>query len=322
MTEEEEEETVAQQTPLLRAKKLEEYFGFSEIYLKYEGNNQTGTHKDRIARLHVIRAVSLGHNTITTSTCGNYGVALAYYSRLYGLKPVIFLPESYKHQRLSEMFRLGADVVMVKGKYEDATERSRLASTDKGWYDANPGPKNREINYSAYGQISAEIVDQLGESPLAITVPMGNGTTLAGLYRGFRELEKGDGLNGVPKIVGASTVNGNPILRSFLEGRNCVTRITPSSIRETTVNEPLVAYESYDGDDALRAIRETQGYAFPVTDQKMLDFRRLLKAREGIDALPASTSALEALRLLVRMEGPHSKYVAILTGGRPYWIKR
>ncbi|MEM2921556.1 MAG: pyridoxal-phosphate dependent enzyme [Candidatus Bathyarchaeia archaeon] len=322
MTEEEEDKPPGHPTPLIRARGLEELFGFSEIYLKYEGDNETGTHKDRIARLHVERAVNLGYDTLTAGTCGNYGVALAHYSRVFGIEVKIFIPSSYRHTRVEEMRRLGAEVVAIPRKYEEATELSARFASEKGWYDANPGPKNREPNYSAYAQISREILEELGESPTAVAVPIGNGTTLAGMYYGFKDVDKDGVLNGMPRMIAASTAYGNPIVTSFLQGLDYVLQLSPSNVIETEFNEPLVSYKSYDGEDALNAIRETRGYAFPVTDTKMFELSHLIRIKEGLDVLPASTSALEALRLFVRVEPHNSKYVVVLTGGKPSWRKR
>lgn len=315
----EEDKPPGHQTPLIRARRLEEIFNFSEIYLKYEGENETGTHKDRIARLQVERAAMLGYDTLTAGTCGNYGVALAYYSKMFGIRTVLFVPLSYRHARVGEMLRLGAEVVAIPSKYEEAVELSSRTAAERGWYDASPGPKNRELNYSAYAQISREIYAELGESPTAVAVPVGNGTTLAGIYHGFKMLDKEGHLNGIPVMIAASTAYGNPIVTSFLLGLGHILELSPAEVVETKLNEPLVSYKSYDGEDALQAIRETGGFAFPVTDAKMVRLSRLVKASEGLDTLPASASALEALRLFLRVEPHNSKYVVVLTGGKPSW---
>jgi threonine synthase len=322
MTEEEEDKPPGNSTPLVRARRLEELLGSSEIYLKYEGENETGTHKDRIARLHVKRAVMLGYDTLTAGTCGNYGVAIAHYSRVFGIRANIFVPASYRRTRAEEMRQMGAEVTAVPCKYEEVTELSARLASERGWYDANPGPKNRELNYSAYAQISREIFEELGESPTAVAVPVGNGTTLAGIYYGFRRIDRDGDLNGMPKMIAASTAYGNPIVTSFLKGLGHVLQLPPSEVLETELNEPLVSYRSYDGEDALNAIRETGGYAFPVTDAKMAELSRFVRASEGLEVLPASTSALEALRLFLRVEPHSSKYVVVLTGGKPSWRKR
>ncbi len=78
-----------------RARNLERVIGFGNIFLKFEGGNPTGTQKDRISQYHVKKALMEGYNTITVGTCGNYGVSLAYFAKLAGLKAKILIPEQY-----------------------------------------------------------------------------------------------------------------------------------------------------------------------------------------------------------------------------------
>jgi threonine synthase-related protein len=76
--------------------------------------------------------VSEGVSTVTVGTCGNYGVAIAYYALLAGLRAVVFVPRSYENSRVWEMRKYGARVVFVDGTYEDAVEASSKAATPEG----------------------------------------------------------------------------------------------------------------------------------------------------------------------------------------------
>jgi threonine synthase len=78
-----------------QARNLERTLGFKNIFLKFEGGNPTGTQKDRISQYHVKKALLEGYDTITVGTCGNYGVSLAYFAKLNGLKAKILIPEQY-----------------------------------------------------------------------------------------------------------------------------------------------------------------------------------------------------------------------------------
>ena len=86
-------------------------------------------------------------------------------------------------------------------------------------------------------------------------------------------------------------------------------------IRETTVNEPLINWHSIDGDHALEAIRKSNGWASHASDRGMLTYARMLRVKEGLNVLPASTAGLLALLAQHRKEVlPGDRYVAILTG--------
>jgi threonine synthase len=91
--------------------------------------------------------------------------------------------------------------------------------------------------------------------------------------------------------------------------------LKPERIRETAVNEPLINWQSIDGDYALQAIRLTKGWACYASDKNMQHFSRLIREREGLSVLPASTAGLIALLEVLRKEQfPNDRYVVILTG--------
>ena len=97
-------------TAFSRARNLEREFNVRQLYLKFEGNNPTGTQKDRIAFAQVIDALRRGYDTLAQATCGNYGVAMAFATNIVGLKCKIVLPEGYKSKRIDEMRKYGADI--------------------------------------------------------------------------------------------------------------------------------------------------------------------------------------------------------------------
>ena len=96
-------------TGLNRAKTLEREFDIRQLYIKYEGDNPTGTQKDRIAFAQVYDALRRDYDTVTLATCGNYGVAMALAANLAGIKCKIFIPESYHTERIEEMNALNAE---------------------------------------------------------------------------------------------------------------------------------------------------------------------------------------------------------------------
>ena len=95
---------------------------------------------------------------------------------------------------------------------------------------------------------------------------------------------------------------------------NCIDLI-PDKIKETRVNEPLINWHSFDGDEALYALRQSGGDAYHISDEKMLRLSRVLKEKEGLHVLPASTAGLEALLEMQTLEPLEpDRYVVVLTG--------
>ena len=300
---------------LSRARNIEREFGFRQLFLKFEGGNPSGTQKDRIAFAQAMDAMRRGFDTITMATCGNYGVAMSLAASLAGLRCVIYIPEAFHSKRVKEMTELGAEIKWIQGDYEEAVIQSRTDAEKNEIYDANPGGANTMTQLKAYGEISYEIYDELRDAPAFVAVPVSNGTTLAGIFKGFLSLYRRGKTSRMPHIIAGSSYGKNPIVNAFLKNMPNCEDLIPSKIRETAVNEPLINWHSIDGDYALSAIRQTNGWARYATDKNLLLFSKMLREREGLHVLPASTAGLIALIEEHKKQNlSNDRYVAILTG--------
>jgi len=302
-------------TSLKRARNLERELDIRQLYIKYEGENPSGTQKDRIAFAQVQDAFRRDYDVISLATCGNYGVAVAFAASLTGLECKIYIPESYHTERIKEMEVFQAQIIRLPGTYEDTvTESSRLA-TKYGWYDANPGGANTPLQISTYAGIAYEIYDQLHDAPKCISSPVSNGTLLAGVYRGFVNLYKRGKTSRIPMFIAGSAANKNPIITSFKAGLNECRDIDPKQLKETPINEPLINWHSFDGNEALYALIQTKGDAQHISDKKMRNMSTFLHKKEGYRILPASTAGLIAmLEKHEKNEFVNDRYVTILTG--------
>ena len=302
-------------TSLTRARNLERESGIRQIYLKFEGGNPSGTQKDRIAFVQCLDALRRGYDVITTATCGNYGVALAMASKLAGLKCLVCIPENYTSKRIRELAELEAVIIRTEGDYESAVGHSKGLAAGQEYYDANPGGTNTHLQLVAYSEIANEIYDVLRDAPKAIGVPVSNGTLLAGIYRGFANLYKRGKTSRIPWVVAGSTYRKNPIVSSWKRKLGSYEDLEPDKVRETKTNEPLINWHSMDGQEALTAIRDSNGWAEDISDTKLNTTARTLKEKEGLNVLPASTAGLIAMLNGSRdahFEG--DRYVAVLTG--------
>lgn len=304
-------------TSLWRARNIEREVGLRQIYLKFEGANPTGTQKDRIAFAQALDAMRRGFDTITVATCGNYGASMALAASLAGLRCLIHLPQDYQTKRIKEITDRGAEVVRVPGDYERAVETSKEDAERHEFYDANPGGENTSLQLRAYGEIAYEIYDELRDAPFMVGVPVSNGTTLAGIFKGFLSLYRRGKTSRIPRMVAGSSFRKNPIVQALIQNSATCVDLRPERIHETKVNEPLVNWHSIDGDVALGAIRQSKGLAAYISDKNMLTFSKLLREKEGMHVLPASTAGLIALVEHHRKEAlPNDRYVVVLTGKR------
>lgn len=302
-------------TSLSRARHLERETGLKQIYLKFEGGNPSGTQKDRIAFAQAMDALRRGFDTITVATCGNYGAAIALAARAAGLRCLILIPEGYHTRRVLEMQEVGAEIRWTPGDYETAVFASRELAAKEELYDANPGGANLALQVQAYGEIAWEIYDLLRDAPAVVATPVSNGTTLAGIYRGFQSLDRRGKTSRSPRMVAGSSTGKNPIVQALVKGLEHCRDLPPEKIHESPVNEPLINWHSIDGEPALQAVRASGGWGRDVSDRAMTRMARLLRDEEGLNVLPASTAGLIALLEEHKKNPlPPDRYLAVLTG--------
>jgi len=304
-------------TQLGRARNIERETGLRQLFLKFDGGNPTGTQKDRIAFAQAMDALRRGYDCLTAASCGNYGAAVSMAAAFAGLGCIIYVPHGYHSRRLEEIRRYGAEVLTAPGDYEAAVDASRQRAVADDLYDANPGGANTMLQLRAYGEIASEIYDELRDAPAAVAVPVSNGTTLAGIWKGFQSLYRRGKTSRMPRIVAGSSYRKNPIVQSFLKGRDRCEDLAPQTIHETAVNEPLINWHSIDGELALSAIRSTGGWAAYASDRQMTRYARLIGTQEGLNVLPAATAGLIAL-LEAHSRQPlvNDRFVVVITGRR------
>lgn len=302
-------------TNLTRARNIEREFGLRQIFFKFEGTTPTGTQKDRIAFAQVMDALRRGYDTVTVATCGNYGAAISLAASIAGLGCEIYIPEKYHTSRIKEIEDNGANIIRIPGDYENSVKVSQEMADKKEYYDANAGGENTMIQFRAYGEIAYEIYDELRDAPAVVAMPVSNGTTLAGIYKGFVSLYRRGKTSKIPRIVAGSSFGKNPIIQAFLKNLSTCEDLSPEKIHETSVNEPLINWRSIDGDYALEAIRDSGGWGSYASDKNMMTFSKILREREGLSVLPASTAGLIALLDRHKKEPlTNDRYVVILTG--------
>ncbi len=302
-------------TILSRMRNLERNAGLKQLYIKFEGSNPSGSQKDRIAFAQVDDAMRRGYKKIVFATCGNYGVAIAFAASLAGIECKIYIPETYHTKRETEILKFGVQIVRRGKDYEESVYLSSREAVEFDCYDANPGGVNTNLQIKAYAEISYEIYDELRDAPAIVAVPVSNGTTLTGIYRGFVSLYRRGKTSRIPRIIAGSSSKKNPIIVSFKRGLDVCEDLDPATVKESVVNEPLINWHSIDGNMALSALKESQGWASDVSDKSMMKYASLLKNQEGLSVLPASTAGLIALVKYNEMQSlPGDRYVAVITG--------
>lgn len=303
-------------TLFARLKNMEKLLDFSKFYVKFEAGNPTGSMKDRTSYATLYHAKEQEFTAIAVASCGNFGASIVKLSQIFDIEPHVYIPESYHSPRIAEMERMGGIIHRAPGTYEELVDLSAQEAGEKGWYNGNPGTEeNSTVSFEAYESIAFEIFDDLEYAPDAVSVSTSNGTCFTGVFRGFRKLFRQGKTDKIPVMIVASTTGGNPIVSSFIAGKKKIVDLSPDSIVETPENEPIVNWKSLDGQQALDALWESDGYASAVSDDIMITFSNLLEKEEGLSVLPASAASVAAMSEYVKARAtPKSKcFVSVLT---------
>jgi threonine synthase len=292
---------------------LVEYGGRPAAWLKLEGQNPTGSHKDRFHALSIAIARELGYRAVVTSSTGNHGAACAAYAARAGLRCLVLLHPDSPAALRTQIRCAGADIAVVPG-HETGLLRDMV---DAGWYpstSADPALAGRANPYGqeAYKAIAHEIVAGLGgQPPASVAVPAASGDTLYGIWRGFRDLHERSDLR-MPRILACQPAWTAPLITSWDGARP----VAPS-YRALA----LSASDPQTGRHARLAL-DHDGVAIPVPETDLVAALRELSA-EGFSVEPASALALAGLKLALAegMADAAGPAVCVLTSSGLNWAR-
>jgi threonine synthase len=261
-------------TPLVEAPVISARVG-ARVLLKLEGANPTGSFKDRGMTLAVSRAKGAGAEAVICASTGNTAASAAAYAARAGLRGAVIVPEGkIAIGKLAQALIHGARVVALRGNFDQALEIVRELAAN------HPVELVNSVNpYRIEGQKTAafEVVDELGEPPAALAIPVGNAGNISAWWRGFDELEASPLLYGFQAEGAAPLVRGEPVANP---------ETVASAIR---IGNPA------RWEEAMAAITASRGRIAAVSDEQILDACRLLASREGVFCEPASAASVAGL---------------------------
>lgn len=296
-------------SPLYKPSGLRKSLGMSNLYIKDDGQNPTASLKDRASLIAVVKAVEEKAATVACSSTGNAASSLAGSAAAMGLKSVIFVPSRAPQGKVAQLLIFGAAVISVQGSYEDTFRLSAEAIEHFGWYN-----RNAAVNpYLLEGKktVALEIAEQLNwEVPDWVALSVGDGCTIAGVWKGFKDLYQAGWIDRLPKILGVQSTGCSPLVDAFLENRPW------HPAEENTLADSIAVGVPRNPDKALQAVRDSGGTMVAVPDEAILEGMRLLGKTSGIFGEPAGVTGLAGLKRLVETGavGADEKVVAIVTG--------
>ena len=296
-------------SPLYKADRLSKVLGLRTLYIKDDGQNPTASLKDRASAMAVVKAREAGADTIACSSTGNAASSLAGNAAAAGLATYIFVPSRAPKGKVAQLMIFGATVISVDGSYEDTFALSKAAIDRWGWYN-----RNAAINpYLSEGKktVTFELMEQLGwQVPDYVALSVGDGCTIAGVWKGFRDLYETGFIDRLPKLLSVQAEGCCPLNRALQAGEPW------SPMEENTLADSIAVGVPRNADKALNAVRESNGIAVNVSDEEILAAMRLLGRTQGVFGEPAGVTGTAGVKkaLELGLIDPDATVVSIVTG--------
>ena len=296
-------------SPMYEAPNIAKDLGIARLYIKDDGVNPTASLKDRASAMAVTKAREAGYDTIACSSTGNAASSLAGNAAKAGLKTYIFVPARAPKGKIAQLMMFGANLTAVDGSYEETFELSKAAIDKHGWYN-----RNAAINpYLSEGKktVAHEICEQLDFiAPDFVAVSVGDGCTIAGVYKGLYDMYMVGLIDKIPRIISVQAQGCCPI-------NTAVMTDTPwQPQEENTFADSIAVGVPRNPDKALGAIKNSNGVCVNVTDDEIREAQKYLAKNAGVFGEPAGVTATAGLIKLSR-EGKlpaDATVVSIVTG--------
>jgi threonine synthase len=280
-------------TPLLRAgKRLQEFTGIRNLWIKNEAQNPTGSFKDRGSLTTIFMAKEMGEEITATVSTGNMGHSISAYGARAGIRVIVFLPEFVPIEKLFSMAIHGATIVRVRAD-DYSVMKKRVMELSKS-YNLRIVSGNNPIRVEGYKLESFEMFEQMeGEVPDYIAVPTSACGHIRGIFKGYRELLCAGLTKKLPKMIVVQAKNNSPIVKAIKMGLD---HIIPFK-NFHTIAEAITSGDPPGGDEIVLKAKEYGWLAEDVEEEEILEAQRVL-ASSGLFVEPSSATALYAVKKL------------------------
>jgi len=282
-------------TGLHRSENLADDVGLISLHIKFEGENPTGSFKDRGMTVGVSKALEAKAKMVACASTGNTSASLSAYAARAGVRCIVLIPFGKIAQgKLAQAMAHGATILEIEGNFDDAL-KSVIALTKR---DRSIALLNSVNPFRVEGQktLAFEVCDQLDfKSPDVVIVPVGNAGNISAIWKGFEELRKIHIIEKVPRMMGIQAEGAAPIASAYKHKDVEIKNVQNPETIATAIR--IGAPASWK--KALRAVKESNGAMDTVSDDEILQAQKDLARREGLFVEPASASSVAGLRKLL-----------------------
>jgi threonine synthase len=282
-------------TPLIHAKRLGEQSGLTELFIKDESPNPTGSFKARGLGVAISMAKELGVKKVAIPTAGNAGGAMAAYAAAAGMEAYVFMPRDTPAANRIECEQLGARVTLIDGLITDCGAEVARRKESEGWFDVSTLKEPYRIEGKK--TMGYELAEQLDwELPDVIFYPTGGGTGLIGMWKAFDEMEEMGRIGPKrPRMFSVQAAGCAPIVRAFDNGWD----EAPEFENAHTVASGLRVPRAVGDFIMLDILRKSGGGAVAVNDEEMIADTRVIGSAEGLFCAPEGAACFSALKKLL-----------------------
>ncbi|KQP64569.1 MULTISPECIES: threonine synthase [unclassified Nocardioides] len=267
-------------TPLVHSGWLSGLTG-AEVHLKVEGDNPTGSFKDRGMTAAISVAKHQGAEAVVCASTGNTSASMAAYAAKAGLKPLVLVPEGkIAAGKMAQAILHGAQVIMVRGNFDDCLAIAQGLAKD---YPVALVNSVNPVRLEGQKTAAFEIVDFLGDAPDYHLLPVGNAGNISAYWLGYRQYAE----------QGVAT--RRPVMRGFqAEGASPLVTGSPFPAPETKATAIRIGNPA-SWHLAVAAAEESGGRFAAVSDEQILAAQRLLATHDGVFVEPASAAGVAGL---------------------------
>lgn len=282
-------------TPLIRTSRLGTKLGCTDLWVKDEGINPTGSFKARGLSCAVSMAKELGIRKLAIPSAGNAASAMAAYAAAAGMEAHIFMPRDVPQSNYIECKSFGAHVTLVDGLISDCAKIVADRKDAEGWFDVSTLKEPYRIEGKK--TMGYEVAEQFQwRLPDVIFYPTGGGVGMIGMWKAFAEMEALGWIGSArPKMIAVQAEGCQPVVRAFEQGKER----SEFWQNATTVSSGLRVPKPLGDYLVLQAVRESGGTAIAVSDEESLDAGVELATQDGIFAAPEGAACIAALKKLL-----------------------
>jgi threonine synthase len=296
-------------TPVYHAERLSQWVGVQDLILKDDGRNPSASFKDRASSVGVMKALEFGAKTIACASTGNAASSLACFAAAVGLPAFIFVPEKAPEPKIAQLLVFGATVIKVKGAYDVAYDFCMEACAKYGWYN-----RNCAINsYLVEGKKTCglEIAEQCADMmPDWVCLSIGDGCTIAGVWKGIREMYQLGFIQKLPRMLGVQAEGCQPIRTALHTGQDLV------PVDGVTRADSINCGTPRNWRKAVHAMRESKGEIVAVSDAEIMDAMNKTARQAAVFGEPSGAASVAGVKRAVAdgIIGKKQSVLAVITG--------